>query len=103
MLATWEAKARAYREMTWSNRNREDDTLFESIEMYDGLEPSEFECWLDDMDQATWVTNRDLRKELIKKSGGVMRQTLMMMDPGVSDDEVIAKLRKDFSTISTMN
>ena len=59
--------------------------------------------WLDDIVQTTHITNRDLRTEVIKKSGGAVRKTLMMMHPATTDNEVIAKLRKDFSVIPTLN
>ena len=64
----------AYKEMARSNKMREDDTLFESIEVYDRSNPSIFECWLDNIDQASHITKRDLRKELIKKYGGVVQK-----------------------------
>ena len=39
----------------------------------------------------------------MKKSGGVIRQTLSMMDYHWTDDNIIVKLRQDFSSLSTMN
>ena len=58
----------------------EDDGLFDSIPMYDGTNPPLFKCWLGKIIQATHLTNRNLRTELIKKSGGVVNNTLSMMD-----------------------
>ena len=75
-----------------TNKMRDDDTLFHSIEVYDG---SKFEKWIDSIDQATCITGRDLRKELLKKSDGVIRNTLSMMDERWSDDAIIAKLHQD--------
>ena len=103
MLASQESQASAYRELTHSKKIWKMVALFESIEIYNGSNPAKFEWWLDDMDQVACITNRDLGKELIKKSGGVLRQTLMMMDTWATDDEVIAMDRKDVSAISTMN
>ena len=37
----------AYKEMTCSNKAREDDALFAGISVYDGEDPSCFEGWLD--------------------------------------------------------
>ena len=102
-MASQASQIDAYRELTRSNKMREDDTLFSGIETYDGSNPAMFEYWLDDIDQASRITNRDLRKELIKKSGGVVRQTLNMMDDTWSEDDVIVKLCQDFSLLSTMN
>ena len=93
----------AYREMTHSNQAREDDALFAGIEVYDGEDPSHFEGWLDAVEQACNMTDRNLRKELMKKSTGAIRETLSMLNASWTDDDVISKLRQDFSSMSTMN
>ena len=62
MKASQEAQATAYKEMTKTNKMRDDDTLFHSIEVYDGSNPTKFEKWIDSIDQATHITGRDLRK-----------------------------------------
>ena len=103
MKASQEAQATAYKEMTKTNKMRDDDALFHSIEVYDGSNPTKFEKWIDSIDQATHITGRDLRKELLKKSDGVIRNTLSMMDDRWTDDAIIAKLHQDFSSLSTMN
>ena len=76
---------------------------FTSIEVYNGSNPTKFEKWIDNIDQATHITGRDLRKELLKKSDGVVRNILSMMDARWTDDAIIAKLCQDFSSLSTMN
>ena len=48
------------------------------------------------------MTDRNLRKELMKKSTGAIRETLSMMNTSWTDD-IISKLRQDFSLMSTMN
>ena len=103
MKASQEAQATTYKEMTKTNKMRDDDTLFHSVEVYDGSNPTKFEKWIDSIDQATHITGRDLRKELLKKSDGVIRNTLSMMDDRWTDDAIIAKLHQDFSSLSTMN
>ena len=103
MKASQEAQAVAYKEMTKTNKMRDDDTLFHSIEVYDGSNPTKFEKWIDSIDQATCITGRDLRKELLKKSDSVIRNTLSMMDGRWTDNAIIAKLCQDFSSLSTMN
>ena len=55
------------------------------------------------MDQATRISGRDLRTELIKKSTGVVRQVIMMAHPDASDDDLINIIREDFSDAQTMN
>ena len=103
MMASQEAQAAAYKEMTETHKERDNDALFHSIEVYDGSNPAKFEKWIDSIHQATHITGRDLRKELLKKSDGVIRNTLLMMDNRWSDDAIIAKLCQDFSSLSTMN
>ena len=93
----------AYREMTHSNQAREDDALFANIDVYDGKDPSKFEGWLDAVEQACNMTDRNLRKELMKKSSGAIRETLPLMTAAWTNDDVISKLRQDFSSMSTMN
>ena len=75
-----EAQITAYKEITKTNKMRDDDVLFHSIEVYDGSNPTKFEKWIDSIDQATQITGRDLRKELLKKSDGVVKNALSMMD-----------------------
>ena len=74
-----------------------------SIEVYDGSNPAKFEKWIDSIDQATCITGRDLKKELMKKSDGIVRNTLSIMDGQWTDDVIITKLHQDFSSLSTMN
>ena len=62
MKASQEAQAEAYKEMSRTNKMRDDDALFNSIEVYDGSNPAKFEKWIDSINQATHITGRDLRK-----------------------------------------
>ena len=71
--------------------------------MYDGEDPLHFEGCLDAVEQLCNMTNRNLRKELMKKSTGAIRETLSMMNPHWTDDDIISKLRQDFSSMFTMN
>ena len=91
-----------YQELTRSNKEKEHDALFTSIPVFDG-DRTQCEQWLDDMDQATRISGRDLRTELIKKSTGVVRQVIMMAHPDASDDDLINIIREDFSDAPTMN
>ena len=49
------------------------------------------------------MTDRNLHKELMKKSSGAIRETILMMSTAWTDDDIISKLRQDFSSMSTMN
>ena len=103
MKASQEAQAVAYKEMKKTNKMRDDNALFHSIKVYEGSNPTKFEKWIDSIDQATRITGRDLRTELLKKSDGVVRNTLSMMDERWMDNDIIAKLHQDFSSLSMMN
>ena len=103
ILARQQSQMDAYREMTHSNQAQEDDTLFAGIDVYDGEDPSKFEGWLDDVEEACNMTDRNLHKELMKKSAGAIRETLSMMSAAWTDNDIISKLRQDFSLMSTMN
>ena len=83
--------------------SKEDNTLFAGIDVYDGEDPSKFEGWLDAVEQACNMTDRNLHKELMKKSSGAIRETISMMSAAWTDNNVISKLRQDFSSMSTMN
>ena len=103
ILAGQQSQMDAYREMTHSNQAREDDALFAGIDVYDGEDPSKFEGWLDAVEQACNMTKRNLHKELMKKLSGAIRETILMMSAAWTNDDIISKLRQDFSSMSTMN
>ena len=103
ILVGQQSQMDAYREMTRSNQAREDDALFAGINVYDGEDPSKFEEWLDAVEQACNMTDRNLCKELMKKSSGAIRETILMMSAAWTDKYVISKLRQEFSSMSTMN
>ena len=100
--AQQKSQIHVYQELTRSNKEKEHDALFTSIPVFDG-DHTQCEQWLDDMDQATRISGRDLRTELIKKSTGVVRQVIMMAHPDASDDDLINIIREDFSDAPTMN
>ena len=101
-VAQQKSQIEVYQELTRSNKEKEHDALFTSIPVFDG-DRTQCEQWLDDMDQATRISGRDLRTELIKKSTGVVRQVIMMAHPDASDDDLINVIREDFSDAPTMN
>ena len=103
ILVGQQSQMDAYKEMTCSNQAREDDALFAGIEVYNSEDPSRFEGWLDAVEQACNMTDRNLCKELMKKPTGAIRETLSMMNAAWTDNDIISKLRQDFSSMSTMN
>ena len=100
--AQQKSQINVYQELTRSNKEKEHDALFTSIPVFDG-DHTQCEQWLNDMDQATRISRRDLRTELIKKSTGVVRNVIMMAHPDASDDDLINMIREDFSDAPTMN
>ena len=100
--AQQKSQINVYQELTRSNKAKEHNALFTSIPVFDG-DRTQCEQWLDDMDQATRISGRDLRTELIKKSTGVVRNVIMMAHPDTSDDDLINMLQEDFSDAPTMN
>ena len=67
ILAEQQSQMDAYKEMTRSNQAREDNALFAGIDVYNSEDPSKFEGWLDGVEQACNMTDRNLCKELMKK------------------------------------
>ena len=63
LLMGQQSQMQVYWEMARLSEMREDDTMFDNIEVHGGSKPK----WLDDMGQATRLMNRDLKKELMKK------------------------------------
>ena len=82
MKVCQEAQAEVHREMTNTNKMRDGDALFLSIEVYNGTNP-EFEKWMNNIDQATHITGKNLQKGLMKKSDAVVRNRLSMMACGL--------------------
>ena len=91
-----------YQELTRSNKERSTTHCLLQFPVFDG-DHTQCKQWLDDMDQATRISGRDLRTELIKKSTGVVRNVIMMAHPDTSDDDLINMLWEDFSDALTMN
>ena len=58
MKASPESQATAYKEVTKTNKMRDDNALFHSMEVYDGSNPTKLEKWIDSIDQATCITGR---------------------------------------------
>ena len=58
--AQQKSQIEVYQELTRSNKEKEYDALFTSIPVFDG-DRTQCEQWLDNMDQATRISGRDLR------------------------------------------
>ena len=93
----------AYKEMTHSNQASKDDALFAGIEVYDGENPSCFEGWLDAVEQACNMTRQKFKKGVDEEVNWSHQGNAFMMNAFWTDNDIISKLRQDFSSMSTMN
>ena len=85
-----------------ASRDKANNTMFANIRSYDGKDRQLFEDWIDEIDQACWVSEHDSRTEIIKKLIGVVRQVVMSCR-NLSDETLLTKLRSCFSDVPTMN
>ena len=76
--------------------------MFANIKSYDSKDRHLFKDWIDEINQACWVSEHDFRTEIIKKLTGAVRQVVMSCR-NLSDDALLAKLRSSFSDAPTMN
>ena len=102
IAASQRSQQEAFHELMRASRDKANDTMFANIRSYDGKDRQLFKDWIDEIDQACWVSERDLRTEIIKKLTGVVRQ-LVMSCRNLSDDTLPTKLRSCFSVVPTMN
>ena len=76
--------------------------MFASIKVFDGRNRQAFEDWINKIDQACRVSDRDFRTEIFKKSTGAVRQVVLSCNQ-LTDDVLVTKLRSCFSHAPTMN
>ena len=76
--------------------------MFANIKSYDSKDRHLFKDWINEIDQACWVSEHNFRTEVIKKLTGEVRQVVMSCR-NLSDDALLAKLRSSFSVMPTMN
>ena len=102
MAASQRSQQEAFQELTRASRDKANDAMFTPIKIFDGTNRQAFEDWIDKISQACRASDRDFRTELFKKSAGAVRQVVLSCD-GLTDDELVAKLRSCFSHAPTMN
>ena len=67
MAASQRNQQEAFTELIRARRDKENDAIFANIKNYDCKDRQIFEDWIDEMDQACWVSNHNFRTEIIKK------------------------------------
>ena len=72
MMATSQrSQQEAFQELTRASKDKSNDVMFDSIKIFDGRNRQAFEDWIDEVDQACRVSDRDFRTEVFKKLTGV--------------------------------
>ena len=66
MAASQRSKQEAFHELTRPSRDKANDAMFANIKSYDGKDRQLFEDWIDEIDQACWVSECDFRTKIIK-------------------------------------
>ena len=101
MAESQRSQQEAFHKLTRASRDKANNVMFANIKSYDGKDKQLFEEWINEIDQACWVSECDFRTE-IKKSTGAVRQVVMSCR-NLSDDAPLTKLRSSFSDAPSMN
>ena len=102
MAASQRSQQEAFQELMRASKDKSNDVMFDSIKVFNGKNRQAFEDWIDKIDQACRVSDRDFRTKVFKKSTGAVWRVVLSCDE-LTDDELIVKLRSCFSYAPTMN
>ena len=73
MMATSQrSQQEAFQELTRASKDKSNDAMFDSIKIFDGKNRQAFEDWINKVDQACRVSDRDFRTEVFKKLTGAV-------------------------------
>ena len=84
-----------------STRQRDHDHMFMAIEPYDGTDPKKFEPWIEQIEIACRISNRDPRVVVLAKSIGAVTEVVRSMRQGLSWVEFKNELKRCFSENKT--
>ena len=84
-----------------STRQRDHDHMFMTIEVYDGTDPKKFEPWIEQIEIACRISNRDPRVVCLAKSTGAVTEVIRSMRPGLTWIEFKNELKRCFSESKT--
>ena len=62
----------AFQDLTRASKDKSNDAMFDSIKIFDSKNSQAFEDWINEVDQACRVSDRDSRTEVFKKSTGAV-------------------------------
>ena len=93
----------AIKELTQTTQQGNFNTIFNDIKKYDGLDKDELENWIDQIQLACKITERekDIRKIALAKSAGDVTVCLNSIDPNASWSLHKAELRRCFGDNKT--
>ena len=89
MAVSQRSQQEAFQELTRASKDKSNDVMFDSIKVFDGKNRQAFEDWINEINQACRVSDRDLRTEVFKKSTGAVRRVVLSCDE-FTDNELIA-------------
>ena len=93
--------AEALERLNQSTRQRDHDHMFMAIEPYDGTDPKKFEPWIEQIEIACRISNRDPRIVVLAKSIGAVTEVVRSMKLGLSWVEFKNELKRCFSENKT--
>ena len=93
--------AEALEKLNQSTRQRDHDHMFMAIEPYDGTDPKKFEPWIEQIEIACRISNRDPRIVVLAKSIGAVTEVVRSMRQGLSWVEFKNELKRCFSENKT--
>ena len=93
--------AEALERLNQSTRQRDHDHMFMAIEPYDGTDPKKFEPWIEQIEIACRISNRDPRVVVLAKSIGAVTEVVRSMRQGLTWVEFKNELKRCFSENKT--
>ena len=72
MAASQRSQQEAFQELTRASKDKANDAMFASIKVFDVKNRQAFKDWINKINQACRVSDRNFRTEVFKKSTGVV-------------------------------
>ena len=102
MATSQKSQQEAFQELTRASKDKSNNAMFDSIKIFDSKNRQAFEDWINEVDQAGRVSDRDFRTEVFKKLTGAVQWVILSCDK-LTDDELLVKLRSCFPHAPMMN
>ena len=72
MAACQRSQHEAFQELMRASKDKSNDAMFDSIKVFNGKNRQAFEDWIDEINQACRVSDRDFRTKVFNKSTGAV-------------------------------